>query len=376
METRPSVNTSGRYRLQHRGVECLNCNHPLDISDKYCPNCSQANSTKKLTLKDFFEEFFSNIISYDSRLLKTLISLLTRPGSITKDYISGKRMSYTNPFRFLLSLAIIYFLLMGASSNFESLDKYGSDSSNINLTQPFIDRLTINDEVVEAEKEALITQWDSLGIDSLINNNARIKDSIILADPLKEIEAAGNKSFINRHFRKQEIFTTLIENDTLFTFAETKEKYGLENTKSNEFAFGTAKSFIKAKKQPGAYINSLFSKLPVTTFFFLPVFTLFIWLMYIRKKYNYTDHLIFSFHNQSLLFILLIVSYLIDSIFGSDSGGIFILIFGIYLYKAMRNFYKQGRFKTIVKYIFLNFIFIILASIGVALFIAGSIFTY
>ena len=53
MENKPTVNTKGRYQLQFRGVECLNCGHPLDLSDKYCPNCSQANSVKKLTLRDF-----------------------------------------------------------------------------------------------------------------------------------------------------------------------------------------------------------------------------------------------------------------------------------------------------------------------------------
>jgi hypothetical protein len=98
--------------------------------------------------------------------------------------------------------------------------------------------------------------------------------------------------------------------------------------------------------------------------------------MYIRKKYTYTDHLIFSFHNQSLLFILLIVSYLIDAILKTESGGLFILIFAIYLYKAMRSFYGEGRFKTIVKYSILNTVFIILASIGGILLLAGSIFTY
>ncbi len=141
-------------------------------------------------------------------------------------------------------------------------------------------------------------------------------------------------------------------------------------------SFSGAKSLIKAKRQPGEYISSLISKLPFTTFFFLPVFAIFIWLIYIRKKYTYTDHLIFSFHNQSLLFILLIISYLIDNVFGISSGGLFFLIFGIYLYKAMRNYYKQGRFKTIVKYLFLNTIFIILATIGVVLLFATSIFTY
>ncbi len=115
--------TKGRYELKFRGVKCLNCGHPLDISDKYCPNCSQANSTKKLTLRDFFDEFFSSLINYDSKLLKTLYALLLRPGRITKDYVNGKRITYTNPFRFLLSLAFLYFLMVTYNNRFSNLDE-------------------------------------------------------------------------------------------------------------------------------------------------------------------------------------------------------------------------------------------------------------
>jgi hypothetical protein len=43
---------------------------------------------------------------------------------------------------------------------------------------------------------------------------------------------------------------------------------------------------------------------------------------------------------------------------------IFLLTFMIYLYKAMRNFYEQGRFKTFIKYILLNAAFLFLALIG------------
>ena len=51
--------TKGRYELKFRGTNCRNCGHILHLDDKYCPACGQANSTKKLVLKDFFDEFDS-----------------------------------------------------------------------------------------------------------------------------------------------------------------------------------------------------------------------------------------------------------------------------------------------------------------------------
>lgn len=375
-EIEPIENSTEKHSVKYRGVACLNCGHPLDMSYKYCPNCSQLNSIKKPSIKDYLEEFFSSMLSYDTKIFKTLTALLLRPGKITRDYIAGKRISYTNPFRFLLSLAIIYFLLMSFSGDYEQLNRYGLDSQEgfLDIDEDTFDTIDFGGN--ENEKNELIAQLDSLHIQELINERSRIKDSAIVANPNKELRKADELSFLPSHFKKQEIFSLLIKKDTIYSFEEAEKKYDLESTRSNKAAFNSARSVWKARKQPGEFVSDLFSKLPFTTFFFLPAFAFFIWLIYIRKKHTYTDHLIFSFHNQSLLFILLIISYLIDTIFKTNSVPLFITIFAFYLYKAMRNFYEQGRFKTIVKYSMLNTIFVILAGIGVVLLLTGSFLTY
>ncbi|WP_299535082.1 DUF3667 domain-containing protein [Ulvibacterium sp.] len=374
MKNKPAITSRGRYRLKYRGTQCLNCGHPLDLSDKYCPNCSQANSTKKLTIKDFFEEFFSNMLSYDSKLLKTLSALLIRPGKITRDYVDGKRMSYTNPFRFLLSLAIIYFLIQNFSGNFSELDKYGVDkpASPVDFQGPFDIELDVGDENREEAMQVL----DSIGISEQLDRVVNYRDSLIMENPRSHFASLDSLDFSDRFYTKAEFFNALIRKDTVFTLKDAMGKYQIPESFENKISFGAAAGFVRASRRPGSFISSLISKLPFAVFFFLPVFTLFIGLVYIRKKYTYTDHLIFSFHNTSLLFILLIISYLIDSIFNVSSNWIFITVFSIYLLQAMRKFYQQGTFKTIVKYLFLNAIFFILALFGVVFLLAGNIFTY
>lgn len=369
--------TKSRHQLKYRGTECKNCGHPLDMSDKFCPNCSQANSTKKLTLKDFFDEFFSNIISYDSKLLRTLTALLWYPGRITKDYINGKRVSYTNPFRFLLSLAIIYFLMINYDSNFSELDKYAFDGN----ASSFIGdngslKFNFGDEEQQKELQKVV---DSLRINEEIKKATdaiKKNDSLILNDPKFHFNKYADSSFARRFVGKYEIISLLMNKKNIRTFGEIREKYKVVDNAENNAVFNTAGSVTKFSRQPGSFINDMISKLPFATFFFLPVFAIFIWLVYIRKKYNYTDHLIFSFHNQSLLFILLIISFLVNSIFNVNSGWIFIMIFSTYLFGAMKKFYNQGTFKTIVKYLFLNTIFFILAGISVILLFTGSLITY
>ena len=338
----------GRYQLRYRGIECTNCGHPLDMSDRFCPNCSQANSTKKLSIKDFFDEFFASLVSYDSKLLKTLSALLLKPGKITRDYIDGKRVSYTNPFRFLLSLSIIYFLMLNfnLSSGLSKADKYGSDKKGSFFKED--GTLNFGENLMKLDSIGTTTvqlQLDSLGIAKSIAE----QDAIILADPKKYLNNLDTISLVPRFGAKRAFFNTLLKSNENVGFEELTKKYDLNPTRMNGYAFNAANSYLRFKQRPGTFAVSLISKLPFLIFFFLPIFALFIWLAYIRKKYNYTDHLVFGFHIQSLLFILLIVSLLIDSIFDVFSGWVFVLVFMVYLYKAMRKFYQQGRFKTIVK---------------------------
>jgi hypothetical protein len=404
METTP-VKHGGRYKLKYRGTECLNCGHPLELSDRYCPNCSQANSVKHLTIKDFLDELFEDMVRFDTRLVRTLTTMLWRPGRVSKDFIAGKRKTYANPFRFLLTLAFIYFLLLSVTGDFDRLDRYGKNTSgridmipdlsldfdpegatpgkalaNLDSTQlrkleslgfKGIDTLTI-----EGLDSLDLQGLDKLNFKKQIKDKKEVTDSTIMANPRAYLDSIRGDGVIGRTLQKANFFLTLIDKDSVYTYEEAVEKHGLPNRREDEIAFGIADSVDHLNRQPGGFLNEFLSTVPFAIFAFLPFFTIFLWLVYIRKKFNYTDNLVFSFHSQSLFFILLIVSFLIDQIFGSTSIGWFILIFAVYLYLSMRRFYGQGWFKTTIKYMFLNTIFVILASVAALIFLVGSALTY
>ncbi len=404
METTP-VKHGGRYKLKYRGTECLNCGHPLELSDRYCPYCSQANSTKHLSLRDFLDELFEDMVRFDTRLVRTLQTMLWRPGRVSREYIEGRRKTYANPFRLLLSLGIIYFLLLNLSSDFERLDR---DQGNISEPIDLLPNLGLKLDTDNKDfKEAMasldssqLKKLDSLGIKGLDNLNMekldsldltgleklnlkeRLKernrriDSMIMSNPRIYLDSIRGDGWINRTFKKATFFYTLINKDSVYTYEEVTEKHGLPTSTEDQIAFGIADSLDHLKRQPGSFLKEFISTVPFAIFVFLPFFTVFLRLVYIRKKYTYTDNLVFSFYSQSLFFILLIVSYLIDAIFGIVSIGWFILIFAIYLYLSMRRFYRQGWFKTTIKYLFLNTVFIILASVAALFFLIGSALTF
>lgn len=103
----------------------------------------------------------------------------------------------------------------------------------------------------------------------------------------------------------------------------------------------------------------------IALFIFLPFFTLFLKIFYIRRKFTYVDHLIFVFHTQTVFFMLLSIYFLLEIFNVKPQLWLFTLLFLIYLLIAMKNFYKQGYFKTIIKFCFLNLSYFIISSIGI-----------
>jgi len=356
---------SRRFSLNYRGEKCLNCNHPLDRSDRFCPNCSQLNSTKKITFKDLISEFFANVISYDSRFRKTLSILTFKPGKISKEYNQGRRLTYTNPFRFLLSLAIVYFIMISFSSNLSELDRIGNtnETNSIKFNE-------FNNLAAEGNKTTNITNIDSIRI------NSRRLDSIRMLRPGTYYDSIGENATVSRYLSKIDFFRAGIEQNKFYTYQEALNLLKIEPSFESKTTFGAARSIVKVSRQPGSFLNYLISKIPIIIFLFLPFFSIFIWLIYNKQRYSYMDHLIFGFHNQSMFLLLLIIALIIELIFRIELSGLFFLIFLFYLYKAMRNFYGQGRVKTFLKFIFLNTIFFILAFFVMLMYSLTIVFMY
>jgi hypothetical protein len=179
-------------------------------------------------------------------------------------------------------LAIIYFLLIGFENDFENLNNNASKNSftNVDLKKE-IGTIEFNNG---EEKRNVMAVLDSLQLDRTISTIISQKDSTILADPKKHFSTINDKSYFSRLSSKIEFYRTLLKKDTIFTFKEAEEKYTIPNSRENEIAFRLSRSSVKIEQRPGTFLNEIISKLPFATFFFLPVFTVFVWMVYIRKK--------------------------------------------------------------------------------------------
>lgn len=360
-----------RNVTRYRGTHCLNCEQPLELAEKYCSNCGQLNSTKKLAFDDFFNEFFAGIFAYDSRLRRTLKSLILRPGKISRDYIEGKRMRYANPFRFYLSASIIFFIIWSSTKEFGGITPENSPADEIeNLSEEELEKLRQDLKTVPSIAASPVNV-DSLITNQRENASKTFKDFYISQEGL---DSLGLASSLQKQYQLYDHF-----HDETGVVQSAAALDSLNHTVStyNEWVYKKTVDVNILEKNPQLFLDYFINKLPFIIFFYLPIFALFIWLLYVRRPFNYMEHLIFAFHVQTTFFVVMGFALLLDIIFDTSYfSGIIILLFLFYLYKAMRRFYRQRRFKTIVKFILLNGIFFILAIAATIISVLASFAIY
>lgn len=347
-----------RHKLKYRSTECRNCYHPLDISDEFCPNCSQLNSTKKLAFDDFFNEFFAGIFAYDSRFYRTLGVLLFKPGKISKDYIEGKRVRYANPYRFYLSASIIFFLLWSTTHKVEAPVNFNAQRTHAENQQV--------DSILAAQGE----------------ENSNLGMLLPLMDTISTVQYIAEKDldtmgYFEARFKQWNLFTQYYKNSEIRNSKAALDSLNYSQSGFNQWYYHKVVDAERFSSDSDLFWNYFYSKLPFIIFFYLPLFALFIWLLYIRRPFNYMEHLIFTFHNQTTWFVLFGLAILIDSILVTDTAKLIgNILFLIYLYKAFRKFYGQGRVKTVLKFIIINIIFFILAVIAAIFSLLASFAIY
>lgn len=338
----------------------MNCNHPLDSSDKFCPNCGQKNTTKRLTIRDFIDEFLANFYAYDSRVKHTIVTLFTKPGIAARDFISGKRLYYANPFRFYLSISLIYFIFIGL------IHKFGEDTI-IDLDQNSI-KNEVELDTIQANKNQFTIDTSESPIQ--INNDVAVSE---VNDTTKIIlyteKQLSNYNFLKRTFLKIKTYANFFDTSKETYPQKILDTLKHENNKWNRFLLKKTYQFSTIVQEEAngkigvdTFTGYLEGKIPFILFVSLPFLTIVFALLYYRKKMHYAEHMVLVFSIMSFVFLLLFLTEIINLLTNIDLTAPVYFAITYYFYKSLRNFYEQSRLKTILKFVILTFLLPITAS--------------
>ncbi|WP_394692400.1 DUF3667 domain-containing protein [Hyphobacterium sp.] len=92
---------------------CANCGAALN--GDFCANCGQSRDELKRPIIGLFTEALDGIFTWDGRLLTTFRQLFFRPGRVAREFVDGRRRSYTPPIRLYLIVSLLFFAAMAVS---------------------------------------------------------------------------------------------------------------------------------------------------------------------------------------------------------------------------------------------------------------------
>lgn len=284
---------------------CQNCQNP--VTGNFCAECGQKTNVHKDSFWHMIAHFVGDYFHYDSKLWVTLKTLLFQPGKITVEYNQGKRAKYLNPIQLYIFITTVFFIFY---FSFSKSEKDQHPKTKASLT-------TLSDTIQQNIEKNKKIEFDNEGINFSYN---------------------GDSTNIN--------FESLAAYDSIQnTLEPSKRDNWLER-------YGRKKLWLLDKKYPNSndLNNSLLEKMlhntPKVFFLLLPYFALLLMFVFKKRKIFYIDHLVFSLHFHSAMFIIFgtvsTLNYLFSYFdFEKLMNIIFISVGSIYLFKALKKVYPN-----------------------------------
>lgn len=330
---------------------CLNCRYVVE--NKFCPNCGQENTESRKTFHHLFIHFFEDLTHYENAFWKTIKNLLFKPATLTKEYLSGKRLSYLAPVRLYIFISFITFFF-------------------ITLLPPPATELSTEKKVTELGKEDKVKTESTQAI--VFRDTLQLKsNSSSQNNQSEKIKNQKANSLFNYKYN------TVRELDSIQKFGKAEEKAspfeywflrkGLTVAENN-----TTEQILEKGKE--SFIHN-FSKV---LFIYMPIFAFFLWLFHNKKRWYYFDHGIFTLHYFSFLLLIFLILFLVTRGLSSISDSSIITIINTvlkvigyswmiyYFFPAHHRFYGETRLVSFIKSILLFFLNFVIVSVILTLF--------
>ena len=368
---------------------CPNCGS--DRHDRFCSRCGQNDRDYMRGAWSVVYELVREVFQVDSRLFRTLASLLFKPGHLSSEFSRNRRATYTSPVRLYLFTSFLFFLVLSISAGgwLSNLDLSDGDLQGDVGSDPGAadSALAAADSVLAAVDSALADRGlpAGLGLGALVDSvlaegrpAAGAPADSALADgapagpasapaapaeaqmragaeqerrPVDPAQLAALKAQLRpEHARRVDDILGRPDESVgkqvvggLVASADTVEPGGW----LGRYGRGLV---IDLFHDPQAFLQQAIGNLPIAMFFLLPVFAMILAVCYFRRKRFFVEHLVFGMHIHTFAFLMLAAALLVPGEATGNWVKLFLVVVSpFYVLIAIRRFYGEGWGWTLVK---------------------------
>jgi len=323
----PGTTVNSEVDLHHAASDCPNCG--ASVSGNFCHQCGQETVLHPPSTREFLHEFIGHYVALEGKLLQTMKLLLFKPGVLSLEYLQGRRVRYIEPLRVYLTFSLIFFAVF----KFMDVDRHVGGVKLNGVPVVVTDQQSKKQTAppsTHARTAAAAKADENESDDPPAAEQARSDADAVLKDIKKDL---GDDS--PGIMDKIEKVVTVAGDD----------------------------NGAKLKK-------AFFSYAPYAVFAMMPLFALYLKILYLGTGKRYGEHLLFALHTNAFAFLMLTLLILIPAgvpLVGKLLG----LWLVFYLPTAMRRVYGGSRKLTALRWMVLMLLHMlslfvaIVATVGV-----------
>lgn len=308
---------------------CLNCN--AEIIGRYCHQCSQENVEPQQSFGHVIIHFLLHFTHFDTRTFRTLKFLFGSPGFLSEEYVKGRRERFVDPLRLYMTISAVLFACLLAMQKKKVLITKETHPEIVH----FVDSVRANVKITEDDRNMIESTIRGIKVYVYLWED-KYTHGINHYDSLQQAITQGKKmSFMERWWDRK--------------YVQAYERYNKDPYNANRRLW-----------------DNVYLSVSKMFFISMPAFVLILYLLYFRKRkeYYFISHAIFSLHFYCIIWFFLLIGIAYKKTFaiiglGEDNpvvqtlvkyGALLCILGGIlYLFLAMRRFYKQSIGKILVK---------------------------
>lgn len=331
---------------------CLNCGTVAPLN--FCPSCGQDTHAHVPSAREFMHEFITHYVAIEGKLWRTVKLMILKPGLLTTEYLAGRRARYVNPLRIFLTFSIIFFATL----------KFGGAA---------IVEIDPGDEVAFAEQEA---KAPAAKVDApTAKGPATAEGPAAVLVPAKPAAATASAPAPAAEVPAAKVATgdkapAAAEDErierrdpSLEVELGDRDVKALNDVVSPAVA-EKAKAFMKLPTDQRYRLlqAAFFSYAPYAMLLLMPVFALYLKLLYLGTGRLYGEHFLFALHTNAFAYLQITLIMLMPWGFLR-----FLLVMWLvfYLPTAMRRVYGGSRTLTALRWMVLAFLHTLSLAVAV-----------
>lgn len=372
---------------------CGNCG--TELLGETCYRCGQPTKGLVRQFSSIMGDFLDTVLNIDSRVFRSVPPLIFKPGFLTQEYFSGRRIRFVSPVRLFFFLAVLTFLF----AQFSLPEKLGGENDGV---------VQVNggsgDRIDQAKTVEEVERARTRAIKQLNEAKADTKNIPMVAIALEKTKAEVNSKAdariaeLTKGLPPKKTVTprpppppnsgdVSFDDDGFVSFNGERwdaKKNPIKvswlpdsiNNWFNSLAQRAENNGKRINKEPKVIIEAVLSSLPMTLFLMLPIFALLLKIMFIFKRRLYMEHLIVALHSHAFLMLAIFLLILFNDLsawLGASSWlitpinilNVLLWIWmPIYLFLMQKRVYQQGWILTFIKYAFIGNCYLVLLTMA------------